>query len=210
MKLSKKTFKVTFICFFSLINTQCSNKPKFQNVKVPVPAPAQTTPTTVVLENCQFYKAQSLIINCYERYNFFEQGLADRKNITASVCAKQAFSQVWGANFSPSPYIYNPSAVKNTNFHWFFGFGNIQKGSPTAFPPNSLELKYQNLLNQFKISLDTNQMNQCLGGNYPFDGPTIISTSEQMIKLGNLEPKIFIKCYREQLEIYRVKKGCSL
>ena len=209
MELFKKILKITVVCLFTSINAQCG-KSKFQNVGGPVTLPPQTSPSPASLEECKFYKAQSLILNCKAQYNFFTEKIQERKNTITSICLKQAFLSVWGANFNPSPYIYDPEGTQNTNFHWHFGFGNIQKGSPTVFPPNSLELRYANLLNQFNSSLDTNRMNQCLGGNYPFDGPTIINTGEQMINLELLEPETFMSCYREQLEIYRAKKTCPL
>ena len=211
-----KILKTILILSLVLMNLQCRNKSKFKNIEkpaAPLDSPSQKKQKppakTVSVEECDFYKIQSTIINCHEQRNFFGQTLPERKNIVASLCLKQAFSSVWGVNFNPSPYIYDPESVKNTNFHWQFSFGNIQKGSPTAFPPNSLELKYQTLLNQFKSSIDANQMNQCLGGNYPFaDGPTIINTSLQMTNIGSLEPETFIRCYREQLEIYKAQKSC--
>ena len=209
MEQFKAIFKIAVISLLILVSTQC-NDPKFQGVGVPVTPSPQPQPNPVALSACQFYKAQSLILNCHEKHNFFTQAIQKQKNVIASICAKRAFSTVWGAYFNPSPYVYDAESVKNTNFHWSFGFGNIQKGSPSAFPPNSLELKYLHLLNQFKNSLDANQMNQCLGGNYPYDGPTIIKTSFKMIKLKFLEPETFILCYREQLERYRAQKACSL
>ena len=203
--MKQTTLKLTVICL--LTNVQCS-KSRFQGIGVGhvTPPPQQTG--LVSAGECDFYKIESAIINCKEQRKFFKQTLPERKNIVSSSCLKQAFSSVWGANFNPSPYIYDPESVKNTNFHWSFSFGNIQKGSPSAFPPNSLELKYAGLSSQFQNSLDRNQMNQCLGGNYNFDGPTIINTSLNMITLGLLEPETFIRCYREQLEMYKAKRSC--
>ena len=191
-----------------LVNVQC-DRTRFKGLGSPVETPPGQTSVASV-EECNFYKLESAIINCYEQGNFFDEAIEKRKNIVGSACLQKAFSAVWGANFNPSPYVYNPESVKNTNFNWHFSFGNIQKGSPTAFPPNSIEFKYLNLLNQFQSSLDVNQMNQCLGGNYPFDGPTIIRTSHEMIKLKLLESDTFIKCYREQLERYREQKACPI
>ena len=201
-------FKLTVIVFLAVINIQC-NKNRFKNVGPPGDTPPQTQTQPVNQAVCDFYKIETLLLNCYEKYSFFTQITQERRNIIASACFKHAFVSVWGVNFNPSPYIYDPEAVQNTNFHWRFSWGNIQKGSPSAFLPNSLELKYQSLLNQFLHSLDTAQMNQCLGGNYPFVGPTIISTSYKMISLKMLEPETFINCYRTRLETYGLQNNCS-
>ena len=77
------------------------------------------------------------------------------------------------------------------------------------FPPGPVEQAYFQALNHFRLSVDAQQMNLCLGGNYHGDGPTIVKTGFEMAHLGFLQPKIFIKCYREQLELYRVKQSCS-
>ena len=193
-----------------LVNIQCNKRELFGGLGKPVnpslPPVEETKPVSI--EECNFYKLESAIINCYEQRNYFDEGIESRKNIIGSVCLQQAFSTVWGANFNPSPYVYNPESVKNTNFHWQFSWGNIQKGSPTAFPPNSIELKYLTLLNQFQVGIDSNQMNDCLGGNYHYDGLTMIRTSLQMIGLNLLDSETFIECYREQLERYREQKFC--
>ena len=209
MEQCRTILKIAVISLLILANTHCDD-PKFQGLEVPVTPPPQQQTNSVALEACQFYKAESLILNCYEEYDFFTVVTQQRKNIIASICARKAFVAVWGAHFQPSPYVYDAENAKNTNFHWWFGFGKIQKGSPSAFPPNSLELKYLHLLGQFKNSLDANQMNQCLGGNYPYDGPKIIKTSLDMIKLNLLEPQTFILCYRNQLERYKTQNACSL
>ena len=189
-----------------LVNVHC-DRTRFKGLGGPVGTPSAQTSVASV-EECNFYKLESAIINCYEQGNYFDEPTESRKNIIGSACLQKSFSSVWEASFNPSPYVYNPESVKNTNFNWQFSWGNIQKGSPTAFPPNSVEIKYLNLLNQFRSSLDVNQMNQCLGGNYPFDGPTMIRTGLEMIKLDLLESDTFIECYREQLERYREQKAC--
>ena len=206
MENLKKNLKITAILSLFLINVQCDIWKSRRGNVIALPP---TSASALSIEACQFYKIETAIINCFEQRNYFKQTLSERKNIIGSVCFKQAFSGVWGANFNPSPYVYNPESVKNTNFHWHFHLGNIQKGSPSAFPPNSVELKYLNLLNQFKSSLNATQMNQCLGGNYPYDGHTIIKTSSEMINLEMLEPEVFIRCYREQLELYKGQQACS-
>ena len=212
MSIFKSFLKIAFLGFLATINLQCNKKSSFHNIGVPVTVPPLQTPVQAVgSSDCDFYKIETLLSNCYAEKSFFNQITQNQKNIIASYCFKQAFSSVWGAHFNPSPYTYDPASVQNTNFHWRFDFGNIQKGSPSAFPPNSLELRYQTLLNQFLNSLDSQRMNQCLGGNYSFySGSTIIRTSHEMIKLKQLEPETFIRCYKEQVDTYGLKKNCSV
>ena len=209
MNIFPASLKLTFIVFLALINIQCKNKVVLENLGTPSSPQTQTQAQASSPEKCDFYKIETLLVNCYDQKEFFKQTTQERQNIIASYCFKQAFSSVWGVQFNPSPYTYNPESVQNTFFHWRFDFGNIQKGSPSAFPPNSLELRYQTLLNQFQSSLDTNRMNQCLGGNYPFSGPVIIRTSHELIKQNILEPETFSRCYKEQLDTYGVKNNCS-
>lgn len=209
-----KVFKLAFIFLSLLMCINCDKPNRFTGVGVPVTPQIQPqfplNQQALVLQACQFYKAQSLILNCNEEKDFFNVSLQNERNIIASVCLKQAFSSVWGTNFSPSPYLYDPEANKSSNFNWHFRLGNIQKGSASAFPPNAIEIQYLQLLDQFKQGVDANQLNQCLGGNYPHTSPIIFSTALGMIKLGHLEPEVFFKCYKDQLEAYRIKNSCPL
>jgi len=170
--------------------------------------PRQDFLNSSLTEPCQFYKIQSLIINCHESKGYFKAKIEQQKDTIASLCAREAFSAVWNKNFNPSTYIYDPGNMKTQNFQWEVNWRNKQAGNIPR-PPNSLELKYLNLLNRFKQSLDAGQLNSCLGGNYPFSGPVITETSFHMIDLGMLEPETFVKCYRQQLELYRTKNNCS-
>ena len=183
-------------------------KSRGENRPYPPRPPQQDYPGSSATEQCQFYKVQSLIINCHESKGYLKAKIKQQKDTIASVCAKQAFQSVWKKGFNPSSYAYNPENTETQNFQWEINLGIKQYGNIPS-PPNPLEMKYLNLLNQFKNSLDAGQLNSCLGGNYPFDGPTIIKTSIRMINLGMLEPETFIKCYKEQLELHRVKNNCS-
>ena len=154
-------------------------------------------------DGCKFYKVQSLIIDCHEDRGFFTEQIGQRKDITATICAKQAFSKVFGVSFNPSLPAQENS--EDDGFRWWFILGNIQLGDLPPSPPHPLEIRYSHFLNYFKNSLDAEQLNQCLGGNYPLTGPVIIKTALEMIKLDMLEPETFVKCYREQLEQYGIK-----
>ena len=226
MKLDlKKTLLFFYSCVLILTTVHCdllkflrgddsttppptsSTQPRGDGSTTPPASPTQPNLGVFALEQCQFYKIQSLIINCHESKGFFTEKIPDRKNIIASVCARQAFASVWGANFNPSSLTYNPENKETPGFRWSFTWGNIHAGN-IPFPPNSLELRYLNLLNHFKNSLDAGQLNICLGGNYHGDGPTIINTSFHAIVLQLLKAETFIKCYREQLNLYSLKNKC--
>ncbi len=202
----KLIFKNPF--FYSLVvilaGLSCKNPDFWGDDDSSAPAGGLTASS----EACQFYKAQSLIINCHERRGFFKAKIKQQKDTIAVLCAKKAFASVWGANVHPSPQTYSGAPAESANFNWWFVWGNLQAGSPPS-SPGPVEGKYLRLLNQFKSSLDTGRMNSCLGGNYPFDGPTIIKTSFNMMNLDMLEPKVFTKCYKEQLELYRAKNSCQ-
>ena len=199
--LLKKIFSLCFFLFF-LISSQCG-KSKTQPLPVPVPN-LQTSPSFVT--KCQFYKIQSSIMSCHKDKGFFTESIEQRKNIIASLCAKQAFLEVQGVSINPSL----PQSRENDSFQWWFVLGNKQWGNlPSYHLPHPLELEYQKQLAVFKNSLSLGQFNACLGGNYPFDGPTIISTGINMVKLGLLETETFLRCYREQLDLYKTKNACT-
>lgn len=197
-----------FFSVFLILTTIHCDRFLFWEDDSPVPAnPGQLNPGSTLSAECQFYKIQSLIVDCYANNRFFTEAIEERKNIIASLCAKQAFSTVWGTNFTPS--LPSEKNAGNNGFRWGFVWGSIQKGNPPPSHLHPLELSYYNLLITFKYSVDAHQLNACLGGNYHFDGPTIIDTSRNMINLGMLESETFVKCYKEQLNQYRVKHSCA-
>ncbi len=173
-----------------------------QKTKAPNPNPHHQT-TSHSPRACQFYRIQSLIINCHAKYNFFGH-VGKQQNTIGTGCAKQAFSSVWGTNFTPTAHTNNR---ETSGLHWWFQLGNIQKTNLPQ-PPHYLEIEYQNLQRAFYGYVDANRLNTCLGGNYPFNVEVIISTSFEMIKLGNLTPATFTKCYRNELELYRKTNFC--
>ena len=206
MKLDLKKILFLFSVFLILTGSNCyKNKTEKPGTLVTPPIPVeQNWPN---FSECQFYKIRSLIINCHEKYKFFSQTIEDRKAIIASLCMQQAFSTVLGINFSPS--LPPQGNAGDSGFRWWFRWGSIRKGTLPPSPLHPVEHAYYDLLNAFKRSLDANRLNICLGGNYSFDGPTIINTSLEMINLGSLDSETFIKCYREQLDLYGSKKACT-
>ena len=180
-----------------------------------------TSPPSQSINSCQLYRIQSYIIDCHKKSKYFnpvsEQEKEDiapedlrsmeekRKKIIEIACAQQAFSTILGINAAPSSTRENS---ENDILHWRFTIGNKVMGN-MPFPPSPVERFYHHALTQFKRSIDTQQMNSCLGGNYSGDGPTMVKTSFEAVHLGFLEPEVFRKCYRQQLELYRAKHSCS-
>ena len=171
--------KILFLCSSFLILTviHCDRRYYRRPLLFPPPNsnPIPSPYPDSIGGQCQFYKVQSLIINCQEKHNFFSLKVQQQQDIVMSSCANEAFTAVWG-----------PGAGHTAQYI------------------------YTSLLNAFKNSLDAGQLNTCLGGNYPFNGPLIIDTAIDMIGLNMLEPETFIKCYREQLELYREKYACTI
>lgn len=190
-----------FIFLILITGLNCENTDDRVYIPPPThPPPGQHLPH---MDGCQFYKVQSLIINCYEEQGFFTK-IGEQRDIIASVCISPAFLQVFGVSINPS--LPQQGNNEDSWFRWWFVFGNIRAGNPPpSYPPHPLEIGYVNFLNQFQNSLDAGRLNQCLGGNYPFPGPEIINTAHEMIKLSMLEAETFVRCYREQMEQYGIR-----
>ena len=72
-----------------------------------------------------------------------------------------------------------------------------------------IKQKYLLLLNSFKGLINTTVFKTCLQVNYgPFEGPIVIEIAFEQVVLGYLNPEVFTKCYKEQLDQYGQKNSC--
>ena len=160
------------------------------------------------VQECQFYRVQSLIMACYRDKGFFTESNSERKNTITHICVKQAFQAGLGATVQ-SPYI--PGQNNNqSGFNAWFVWGNIKAGSPPQAPPTLIEQQYYHLLNAFKNSMDVNRFSSCLSvGQTYHSAHDLIVASEFLVQNGNITPETFVNCYQEQLELYKAQKACS-
>ena len=194
---SGKTKIFFYILFLSLTTIQCN---KFWKSDSPPPhtPPPNPTPSLsqqfLLLEECQFHKTLSLIIDCYKKSNF--PVLPKYKDEAASVCIRKAFSAVRGTNFTPSGWLYKQP--DNQFMQWFVSWGNIRAGNLNPSPLRPLEVSF---LYRFRNFTDSHLNTDCLGGVHPPQAPTNLSI---------LESDALLNCSKDQLEEYRIEKACPL
>lgn len=203
--------RLLLFSFLLLFGTSCGTGISFFDKKRPTftahPPGVRPSPQILVVQNeaCQFYKAQNLILDCHEEENLFSAGLEQRKNLIYTGCAGKAFSAVWGTGNNFTPAIPTAPTAGFSVYYWGFF------GQPGAHFDHAVQSKYQKFLTHFKNSINPLNLNNCLGGNYPYsDVDQIINTAliGTAANLSFSDPEVFLECYRAELQTYGTKNGC--
>jgi len=203
--LSKVFFlkKLLFLLFFFLIFSQCDEKS--------VSSGDTGTPIETRVEDpgaCHFFRTQSLMMDCFGSRGFFLEQDANKKQTIFQLCLKEAFYIIYGQVITPIAPIMRPKQ-NSSGFNWWFVWGNFQVGNPPVEIMHPIEQNHYFFLDQFKKSIDAQSFSLCLGVENIYTAQNLITASERFILQARIQPMDFIKCYKQQLEVYASKNVCN-
>ena len=157
---------------------------------------------------CQFYKAETLITDCYRERGFFTASAGDAKNTIRHTCLKEVFQSVWGVYV---PYTTLDNDGKNNNVvNWWVQFPDGQTRGNLDPAPHPIEQTYRQQLIAFEATVNVPIFQLCLGnlrGIY-LKISDIMIASRLLISSGQTTSEELVRCYKEQLDLYGKAKAC--